>query len=95
MQKTRKSTGDLIIFGKTKQKDKSTREKEGKKRRKQKSIGEQTRPIEIKGRAEEAHGLIKQSQLRPPKVVTFVSSIGNVKVARLREKGGGGWVEYY
>ena len=47
-----------------------------------KSIGEQTRPIEIKGRAEEAHGLIKQSQLRPPKVVTFVSSIGKVKVAR-------------
>ena len=49
MQKTKKSTGDFIIFGKTKQKDKSTREKEGKKRRKQKSIGEQTRPIEIKG----------------------------------------------
>ena len=68
MQKTRKSTGDLIIFGKTKQKDKSTREKEGKKGENKNRLENKPDQFEIKGEGKRKLMVsLEQSQLRPPK----------------------------
>ena len=68
MQKTRKSTGDFIIFGKTKQKDKSTREKEGKKGENKNRLENKPDQFEIKGEGKRKLMVsLEQSQLRPPK----------------------------